>query len=55
MCMKVEHSYSIKRYVAWSFYSLEIDPDDPLDNYFVDNEHKYLRDNLLLRVPSESE
>lgn len=51
--LKIEHSYSIKRNVAWSFYSLEIDPDDPLDNYFVNNEHKYLRDNLILRVPND--
>jgi len=44
---RIQYSKGINRNVAWSFYSLKLDPNDPLDKYFQDENNQVLIHNLF--------
>ena len=48
-------SEGITRNVAWSFFSLNSNANDPLDKYFADQKNRCLRYNYSFPIPSESQ
>ena len=50
---KIQYSKGIDRNVAWSFYSLNSDADDPLDKYFEDENNQVPNPNFIFHTPSE--
>ena len=51
-CPHLSAALGIDRNVAWSFYSLNSDADDPLE-YFEDENNQVQNPNFIFRTPSE--
>ena len=52
---RIKFSEGIARNVAWSFFSLNSNVNDPLDKYFKDRNNQCLHFNFSFPIPAESQ
>lgn len=52
---RIQYSKGIDRNVAWSFYSLNSEANDPLDKYFQDENNQVLIHNFIFPILTEFE